>query len=333
MIIVTQFQRKPEVRGFSIERLFNSIRQAMPCDIKCDIIIPKYLSRGVLRRIFNILYAFAKRGQINHITGDIHYIAFALPANSTILTIHDCGNLMRASGLRRFVLYYLWFKWPIAYCNYVVAISESTRADLISIVGVKPNKIRVIHDCIGSEFRPVTAEFCSINPRILIIGTSVNKNLERMAEALNGCKCTVELVGNPTQSQIEVFKKYNVNLTVLGSISSDGILSAYARCDLLLFASTSEGFGLPILEAQATGRPVVTSNCSSMPEVAGLGACFVNPYDIKSIREGVDKVISNVNYRKSLIAHGFENVAKYTPEYIASQYADLYREIAIIRKN
>jgi glycosyltransferase involved in cell wall biosynthesis len=98
-------------------------------------------------------------------------------------------------------------------------------------------------------------------------------------------------------------------------------------CDLLVFASTFEGFGLPIVEAQATGRPVVTSNIMSMPEVAGDAACLVDPFNVSSIREGVLKVINDSDYRNALVKAGFENVKRFQPEQIARQYAELYHEL------
>ena len=95
--------------------------------------------------------------------------------------------------------------------------------------------------------------------------------------------------------------------------------------DLLVFVSTYEGFGLPILEAQATGRPVITSNVLSMPEVAGDSACLVDPFDVSSIRKGILKVINDPAYREKLIKRGFENVKRFQPDKIAEQYADIYR--------
>jgi glycosyltransferase involved in cell wall biosynthesis len=105
------------------------------------------------------------------------------------------------------------------------------------------------------------------------------------------------------------------------------MVAAYRDCDLLVFASLYEGFGMPILEAQASGRAVVTSNLSSMPEVAGDGACLVDPNDIESIRAGVRRVIQDADYRAGLIAEGQRNVEQYRPERIAALYLDVYREL------
>jgi len=91
--------------------------------------------------------------------------------------------------------------------------------------------------------------------------------------------------------------------------------------------STQEGFGMPILEAQATGRVVLTSNCSSMPDVAGNGALFVDPFSEESIRQGLEKLCTDANLRDELITKGFENTQRFLPEEVAKKYLALYRRL------
>jgi glycosyltransferase involved in cell wall biosynthesis len=98
---------------------------------------------------------------------------------------------------------------------------------------------------------------------------------------------------------------------------------------MLVFASIYEGFGLPIVEAQATGRPVVTSTTCSMPEVAGSAACLVNPFDVASIREGIVKVIDDQAYRDELVRLGFENVKRFRADYISAQYGKIYKDLVV----
>ncbi len=265
---------------------------------------------------------------VNQITGDVHFLALGLPGRNTILTVHDCGLLHRSRGWKRWVLRLFWFTWPISRCRIVTTISESTRRELIELAGAPPAKVRVIHDCVSSDFVPEPAAFNRSCPRILLIGVAPNKNLERIAAALAGLSCTVELIGQPSPAQVAAFTRYDIRLQPLGNCDNQAVLGAYRRCDLVLFASTHEGFGLPILEAQATGRPVVTSNCSSMPEVAGDSACLVDPFSPPSIRAGVERVIGDDGYRATLLRRGAENVRRFQPARIAADYAALYREIA-----
>jgi glycosyltransferase involved in cell wall biosynthesis len=103
--------------------------------------------------------------------------------------------------------------------------------------------------------------------------------------------------------------------------------------DILFFASTFEGFGMPILEAQAIGRVVVTSNILSMPEVGGNAALYVDPYSIEQIRDAICILKNDKILRNSLIDKGFENIKRFNPDTIAFQYEALYQEIIASNNN
>jgi glycosyltransferase involved in cell wall biosynthesis len=104
----------------------------------------------------------------------------------------------------------------------------------------------------------------------------------------------------------------------------------YAEADIMLFPSVHEGFGLPIIEAQATGRPVLTSQLEPMISVSGGAACLVDPFNTESIRSGIQKIISDEPYRRELVEKGFKNVERFQLKQVALQYRDLYEEL--IRK-
>ena len=158
-----------------------------------------------------------------------------------------------------------------------------------------------------------------------MVGTKPNKNLDRMLKALKGFELEVKIVGNLADGQRAQFERYRVPFTALGVLTDAELLRAYQDCDLLAFASTYEGFGLPILEAQAIGRPVVTSNLSSMPEVAGEGALLADPEDVCSMRACFERLLQNPALRESLIEKGFANVPKFSPEKVAARYGEIYR--------
>lgn len=105
------------------------------------------------------------------------------------------------------------------------------------------------------------------------------------------------------------------------------MISLYSKADILFFASLQEGFGLPILEAQGMGLPLITSNLSPMKEVAGDGAFLVNPYNINEIRKAIQSIMNNPQLRDELTSKGYENVAKYMIENVAKQYEELYDSI------
>ena len=328
MIRVIHFQRKPGPRAFSIERIFRDVRLNLPSDIFCKVQISSFASRGILPRMRAIIEACKSQGTVNHVTGDVHYLALGLRPEKTVLSIMDCGNLVRLQGWRRIVMRWIWFSWPIARCRVVTALSEATRRDLIELAGVPPKKIRVVYASLAREFVAQPISFNSVCPRILMIGTAPNKNIERMAEALSGMLCQIEVVGLVNRQQRDAFYAHGLNVKILGDIDDAAMLACYERCDVLLFASTFEGFGMPIVEAQAVGRCVITSNCSAMPEAAGDGACLVDPFNSASIRAGVERVINDAAYRDELVRRGFANAQRFSITKIASDYAAIYREVA-----
>ena len=181
--------------------------------------------------------------------------------------------------------------------------------------------------CIPDWFKPVPLIFNTACPRILQVGTTENKNIERVAAALSNVNCQWIIIGRLSPAQRAVIESHGIDYENHVGLSEETLLEQYKLADMLVFASTYEGFGLPIVEANAVGRPVVTSNLYSMPEVAGNAACLVGPYSIVSIRAGILKVIEDADYRESLVRAGFINAERFRPTVIAEQYVQLYRRI------
>ena len=209
----------------------------------------------------------------------------------------------------------------------VTTISQTTKDELRKWVGDLADKVVVIPNCIRSEFRPNPQAFSTDAPVALQVGTGWNKNVERVAESLRGTGCRLEIIGLLNDAQRATLNTSGIEFTELGLITHDAVVEAYRRCDFVIFASLYEGFGLPILEAQATGRPVITRNCSSMPEVAGEGALFVDPESTVSIRSAVNSLLCDQALRISLIERGYQNVERFRPNVIADKYAELYERL------
>jgi glycosyltransferase involved in cell wall biosynthesis len=106
------------------------------------------------------------------------------------------------------------------------------------------------------------------------------------------------------------------------------LADCYRRADVVYFASTHEGFGLPIVEAQAVGRPVITSRLCSMPEVAGDAALLVDPYDVQAIRAALLQLIESADLRAELVSKGFANVSRFDRAAFAEAHLDVYRGLA-----
>ena len=325
---ITHYLRRPLPGAYSIERLYEDVRAAMPNDCDARVWTCRHPSTGLWPRLRDAWAARKAQGDVNHVTGDTHYLTYFLDRRRTVLTVHDLVSLGRLRGAKRWLFWLLWYWLPVRRSQAIITISEATRAALLASVKCDPAKVVVIHNPVSAEFQPVPAAFNAAHPRILHIGTTPNKNLERVAQALAGIDCTLVVIGRLSPEQTAMLARHGIACESHCNLSRAELLDQYVRADLLLFASTYEGFGLPIIEAQAVGRPVISSELCSMPEVAGGAACLVDPYDVPAIRQGVLRVIGDQSYRDDLVARGLVNVERFRAATVAARYAQLYRAIA-----
>ena len=323
---VTFYQRKPHPNHFSIEKVFRGVRAHLPAGVQSKVAISRFLSTGLFKRLFNTFEAINKQGDINHITGDIHYVSMFLDKKKTVLTIHDCGFMAHPSTVARSVLLWFWLKLPVWRSTIVTVVSESTKRDVIKFTNCQEERVRVIPDFVSPDYQATPVPNNS-KPVLLQIGTKPNKNIPRVAQALRDLDVQLRIIGKLGDRDVKLLKQHGIDYSVAANLTERELIQEYTMCDMLLFTSLLEGFGMPIVEAQSIGRPVVTSNVSSMPEVAGEGACLVDPFDISAIKEGITRVLTDQDYRDSLVQKGFENVRKYQIDHVARQYDQLYQEV------
>lgn len=326
---VTYFHRKviPNFH-FSVEIIFNDVRKHLPKEVTCEVVTSRFYSKGFFPRLYNALEAYFKRGSINHVTGDINYIGIFLPGRKTIHTMLDSVFLLNSSGIKRWILQTFWMKIPARRCVFITTISEASKKEIVAYTGCEASKVKVIPIALSPVFKRVERSYQWSRPRVLMIGTAPNKNTFRMIEALKGLNVEVKMVGKQEQSIKDKLNEAGLTYSYQSGLNIEQMYQLYQQTDILLFASTYEGFGMPIMEAQSVGTPVVTSNLSSMPEVAGpTGAVFVDPYSVEDIREGVIKVMTDTDRRAALIKAGFENIKRFDPDRIANMFLDLYKQI------
>jgi len=225
------------------------------------------------------------------------------------------------------LLKWLWLKIPIAKSTFVTAISQCTKDEILKYTNCNPNKLRVIYNCISPSFKPVPKKFNKEKPVLLQIGTRKNKNVEGLIKAIAGMNCRLEIVGRPSKEVIQLMEEHHIDFNCNGRLSEKELVQKYIDCDVLVFVSFFEGFGMPIIEANAVERVVVTGNASAMPEIAGDAACLVEVLNIESIRAGIIRVIEDDLYREKLIEAGRVNRKRFDPTYIANQYYELYKEV------
>jgi glycosyltransferase involved in cell wall biosynthesis len=328
-IAVHHLHRRPEPGNYSAERMFEDVRASLPDDICTSIFVSRHRNRGLLPRLAAALAARRTRGDVRHVLGDAHFLAWLLPRRRTVLTIYDCVSLERLDGWRHSLFRLLWYWWPLRRARRVTAVSEFTRRSILRWCGGPPDRILVIPPPVSPEFEPAPARPHRQWSRVLHIGTKANKNVVRLIEALDGLGLTLVTVGRHQPAILAEIARRGIRHEAHADLGREALLDLYRGADVLLFPSTYEGFGMPIVEAQAVGRPVITSNIASMPEAAGEGgACLVDPFDVASIRAGLLRVLGDEAYAAGLVAAGFENVRRFRVEAIAARYAQVYREVA-----
>lgn len=199
----------------------------------------------------------------------------------------------------------------------VIAVSNSTKKDLLELSRLKSNQIEVIYEGVPEDFKPKTDkeqnEFRKkyrLPERFVLAigGVGERKNLKRIKKAC---------------------KDFNLVTTFedLPILEDEELPLLYSSAQCLVYTTLYEGFGLPILEAMACGIPVITSNVSSMPEVAGRAAVLVNPENVNEINKAIKEVLKDKEMRKELIAKGLNRAKEFTWEKAANQTANLYKSL------
>lgn len=285
------------------------------------------------------------------------------PGLKTVVTVHDLGSEYLPSMHQIKQQLYLGFmqKFQLKSATKLIAVSKATKEDLIKRIGIEPEKIEVVYEGFNYKlFKRVKSDtkFNSLKPYFLFVGTvQPRKNLARLIEAfarycgLLGVLPRAVSPGSPLDSRPsdplatlnllivggkgwlsdDIYKLPKLlgienRVKFLGHVPDEDLPALYSGAEALLFPSLFEGFGLPILEAQACECPVLTSNVSSMPEVAGKGAIFVNPYDIDDIVKGIRK-IEDGRLRMEIVKAGLENIKRFSWEKAAKETLEVLENV------
>ena len=267
-----------------------------------------------------------------------------------IVTCHDLIPLVLAKQYLAPVPGARTLQWLRDFARYrtaarVIAISQATRSDLIEYIGVKPERIDVVHSGVDHErFGPrevfgereqVRARLGFEAPFLLCLGASdVRKNLPLLvrAYARSGVHRDVRLVfAGPISARQRLRLEQEIqachverSVHVLGYIEDTLLVALYRQCLAYVFPSSYEGFGLPILEAMACGAPTLTSSLSALGEVAGDAALTLPDLSLPSLSEGIEKIASDEGLRRTLRERGQRHAQAFTWERCARQTLACY---------
>lgn len=281
------------------------------------------------------------------------------PGLKTVVTVHDLGAeyLPKMHQIKQ-GLYLKWItNFQLRSANRLIAVSWATKKDLVKKIGINPAKVEVVYEGFNEKLKQIKGDrlvnrlmYYNLKPKTyyLFVGTvQPRKNLERTIKAFSvhlrgvrlpkplshlGGELKLVIAGSKGWLSDEIYnlpKKLGIEGRVkfLGYVPDKDLPALYSGAIALVFPSLFEGFGLPILEAQACGCPVITSNVSSMPEVAGKGAILVDPYDVKAIAHAMIRVSESKSQRVNLIKAGFENVKRFSWEQCAAQTLKVFENL------
>lgn len=333
-ISVTWFFRHPVAGWHSMEELFACIRSEMSPRISVKVVVLDHPSRGIVCRLRNIFQAFRERGEINHITGDVHYIALGLPRRHLILTVLDLGILNNTGSVRRWTYKVFWYKIPVGRAARVTTISHFTANSLATLLPDSAQKTVVIENPVGRDLLSAyesqeipKRRATGGRARVLCVGTTSNKNLLRILEAVEGLDLELHIVGHLDENQCQTAEDLKVEYRNYRDLSRQQIVDLYRDSDLLLFPSLFEGFGMPIIEAQAMGVPVITSAREPMASISGEAALLVDPESPHDIRRAILRLLASPELQDQLIEAGRCNVQRFNPKRAADGYEAIYGEM------
>jgi glycosyltransferase involved in cell wall biosynthesis len=281
-----------------------------------------------------------------------HYVLPPLVRCRSVVTIHDCIHLMFPQYLpsRLAYVYAKGSMWSASrQANRILTVSEASKRDILRFFDVPPEKVVVVHNAIDERFlAPADAERTDLvrqryqldHPFVLYVGNiKPHKNIERLIDAFARARSQTpddlkliiigdEISKYPALRQSVHKHKLDKHVRFLGFQPMETLATFYRLARAFVFPSLYEGFGLPPLEAMACGAPVVTSNVSSLPEVAGGAALLVDPYDSDAIASGIVQAVTDETLRADLIRRGRERARSFSWTQSVRRIHQIYMEVA-----
>ncbi len=269
----------------------------------------------------------------------------------SVFTLHDLIFLFHPETHKPLNRWFLTLMMPrfLRAADAVIAVSECTKRDAVRFYGIPEEKITVIYEGVNPRFRPASPEtIASVRARynlpehfILYVGTiEPRKNLTALLEAFHHLLATHDLrlviVGKKGWLYEGFFRRLRElglgnRVIFTGYVPDEDLPAIYSAAELFVFPSLYEGFGLPVLEAMACGVPVICSNTSSLPEVAGDAALLVDPTDVRALAGAMEQALTDEALRVTLRARGIERAQRFTWARAAQETMQVYENVVALR--
>ena len=303
-----------------------------------------------LREQIHVPWVLAKIGpDVYHAP---HYVLPAAIGCRSVVTIHDCIHLMFPQYLRNraahaYARAAMWTAARRSDC--ILTVSEASKRDILHFFNVPPEKIVVVYNAIDEQFwiTPPEEDAARVRERyqlnhqfVLYVGNiKPHKNLVRIIEAFDDLRRTgvdddlkLLIIGDeisklPALRRAVHRHKLHKQVRFLGYVSNETLAILYRLASVFVFPSLYEGFGLPPLEAMASGTPVVTSNVSSLPEVTGDAAVLVDPYDVESIADGMRRVLTDPQLAAEMRRKGLARAREFSWERSVARTREVYATV------
>jgi glycosyltransferase involved in cell wall biosynthesis len=252
----------------------------------------------------------------------------------TLIVCHDIAYKHYPDHIRKSHRKYYQKNFPKFHerADHIVAVSKFTKQDIVSTYGLAADKVTIGYNATPSGFKPLSEEskleikedLTGGMPFFIYVGSlHPRKNVVNLIKAFdlfkkdNDSDHKLVLVGRMAWKNEELKKTFETtvhrdDIIFTGHISNEQLPRYLAAAEALTYVSVFEGFGIPILEGMSSGTPVITSNVSSMPEVAGEAALLIDPHDPASIARGMQEIITNKQLRMELISKGLERAKSFS---------------------
>ena len=280
-----------------------------------------------------------------------HYVLPPLVRCRSVVTIHDVIHLMFPQYLPNRVAF-AYAKWSITQAAHratrIMTVSDSSKRDILRFVDTEPAKIDVIYNAYDERFaiEPREEDVVRVRERYQLTDEFVlyagnvkpHKNLERLIDAFAIVRkrgldhLKLVLIGDEISKYTALRRAVHQHqlhnyVRFLGYLPEETLAVMYRLAGVFVFPSLYEGFGLPPLEAMASGTPVVTSNVSSLPEVAGDAAVLVDPYDPRAIADGIYRVLTDETLRRDMVHKGIARAGQFSWEQSVRRVRQIYGEV------